>query len=190
MTNQPVSMSTTNRKGGRPDPARRMGRFGMIMFICSQLVPVVVLVDVRYLFVGSYVSAQANQPVALFVALLMAISGAMAWTVRNSAIQGRDQVARVKWMVLLGAGALLGVLYQWSVRFMSPGTRYGEVFYTMTGFAVFYLIVGLVGLLSYISRVRLVKSSSDNYWHMEAVALLWAGVSVIWIVTYAVLYLL
>ncbi|AUW93844.1 MAG: hypothetical protein C7B44_11495 [Sulfobacillus thermosulfidooxidans] len=189
MTNQPVSMGSAPRKG-RPDSSRRMGRFGMFMFIASQLVPIIVLIDVRYLFVGSYVSSSADQPVALLVAVLMAVSGIMAWTVRGSAIRGVDQVARVKWMVLLGAGALLGVLYQWSVRYLSPGTRYGEVFFTMTGFAVFYLVVGLIALLSYISRVRFVASADDGYWHMEAVSLLWAGISVIWLVVYIVLYLL
>ncbi len=180
--------STTETIEKNPVLRRKMNRFGMSVFILSQLVPLVVLIDMRYLFVGTYVSPHASQAIAVIAAVFMLVSLVVAWTVKTRAAHGDNRTPRLKWAVLFGVVALLVTFYQWSLR-LSPTTgRFGEVYYTMTGFAVFYAVVGLIGLLSALSRARYVDSASDDHWHVEAVSYLWSGIAVIWIVTYITLF--
>lgn len=180
--------STTETIEKNPVLRRKMNRFGMSVFILSQLVPLVVLIDMRYLFVGTYVSPRASQAIALIAAVFMLASLVVAWTVKSGAAHGENRTPRLKLAGLLGVLALLVTFYQWSLR-LSPTTgRFGEVYYTMTGFAVFYAVVGIVGLLSALSRARFVDSASDDHWHVEAVSYLWSGIAVIWIVTYITLF--
>jgi heme/copper-type cytochrome/quinol oxidase subunit 3 len=169
---------------------RKMNRFGMSMFILSQVIPLIVLIDVRYLFVGLYVSPHLDQGVGLASALFMLLSMVVAWQVKTRAARGEDLTPRLKWVLLLGALALLALFYQWSWRLVSPADRFGEVYYTMTGFAVFYAVVGLVGLLSALSRARFQLPDPDDTWHLEAVSYLWTGIGLIWVLTYVVLFLI
>ena len=181
-------VSTSQTIEQSPAYRRKMNRFGMSVFILSQLVPLVVLIDVRYLFVGTYVPPQANPTVALIAALFMLASLVVAWTVKVGAAHGKNRTPRLKLASLLGVMALLVTFYQWSLRLSPTVGRFGEVYYTMTGFAVFYAVVGLVGLLSALSRARFVDSALDDHWHVEAVSYLWSGITVIWMVTFVVLF--
>ena len=180
--------STTETIEKNPALRRKMNRFGMSVFILSQLVPLVVLIDMRYLFVGTYVSSRESQPIALIAAVLMLASLFVTWSVKTRAAHKENRTPALKWALLLGVAALLVTFYQWSLRTSPTTGRFGEVYYTMTGFAVFYAIVGIVGLLSALSRARYVDSASDDHWHVEAVSFLWSGIAVIWVVTYIVLF--
>ncbi|SMC03141.1 cytochrome c oxidase subunit 3 [Sulfobacillus thermosulfidooxidans DSM 9293] len=172
-----------------PALRRRMYRFGMSVFIFSQLIPLIVLIDMRYLSAGTYVSPKASPWIGLIAALFMLISLVIAWKVKIGAAHSKDLTPLLKWVTFLGTGALLITFYQWALRFDPTTSRFGEIYYTMTGFAVFYVVVGLIGLLSALSRARFVDPQEDGYWHIEAVSYLWSGIAVIWIITYVVLFL-
>ncbi len=188
MTNY-AKTSSSETVERNPRLKRKMHRFGMVMFIASQLVPLVVLMDMRYLVAGGYVPTSAPQLTGLVIALLMALSLILGWRVRTKATHREDRTGLLKGVFLLGLISIVLTFYQWSLRIVATSGRFGEIYYTMTGFAVFYGVVGIIALLSAVSRTRFIDSEDDDYWHVEAVSLLWSGIAAIWLFTYIWLFL-
>lgn len=83
---------------------------------------------------------------------------------------------------------LQGYEYFWSGFAMNDGV-YGSIFYMLTGFHGFHVIVGTVFLIVCAFRMRASHFTSNNHFAFEAAAWYWHFVDVVWILLYLLLYL-
>jgi cytochrome c oxidase subunit 3 len=95
----------------------------------------------------------------------------------------------------LGLGFLLGViLVEWQLAIhegMTPDSGApGAVFFMMTGMHAFHVFTGLVLLLVVLLNARRGLYSAEKHWAVEAAAVYWHFVDVVWIFFYPALYLI
>jgi nitric oxide reductase NorE protein len=169
----------------------RAYRFGTALFLFTQLIHFLVLVMAKYLFLGTYKSARLNPWMGLAETLLVIVAGYMVWE-GFEAVRRHDLaealMAGFRRGLVLGLAALLILAYQWSTHFVPPELRFGEIYYTMTGVAAFYLGVGMVALWIMLIRGRNVGFSAARCWDAEAAAYLWTFSCLMWVVVYITLY--
>lgn len=67
---------------------------------------------------------------------------------------------------------------------------FGAVFFAMTGMHALHVITGLIFILIVISNGRKGKYTTERHWEVEACAIYWHYVDVIWIFFYPALYLI
>lgn len=101
---------------------------------------------------------------------------------------------------VLGLGFLLGVvLVEWRLAaeeglvasFGSPTTGpMGAVFYMMTGMHAFHVLTGLIFLFVVWNNARKGLYSAEKHWGVEAAAVYWHFVDLVWIFFYPALYLI
>lgn len=96
---------------------------------------------------------------------------------------------------LLGLGFLLGVVaVEWPLAaeegLTASSGAAGAVFYMMTGMHAFHVFTGLIFLLVVLNNVRKDVYSAEQHWGVEAAAVYWHFVDLVWIFFYPALYLI
>jgi len=91
----------------------------------------------------------------------------------------------------LGTLFLVGVVgLEWSGE-VSPGDgAFGAIFFGMTGLHAFHVLTGIILLLFVWNRGRHGDFSAENHWGVEAAAIYWHFVDVVWVFFYPALYLI
>lgn len=150
-------------------------RWGFRILLVSQAVPFILIFADWYMFNGYYVSPRANQWLGATQALFSIASGWVAWrallAIRHDRLM--DMVQGFRRAAVLGLVQLLLLAYQWGTRFIPPGTRYGEVYYTLTGISGFYEVIGVFVLIAISFRAVRVKFTSDYHWDVDAALYFW-----------------
>lgn len=92
--------------------------------------------------------------------------------------------------ILMGLGFILlqGFEYTFSGYSINDGV-YGSIFYMLTGFHGFHVIVGTIFLIVCSYRMWASHFTSSNHFAFEAAAWYWHFVDVVWILLYLLLYL-
>lgn len=96
---------------------------------------------------------------------------------------------------VLGLGFLLGVVaVEWPLAaeegLTASSGAAGAVFYMMTGMHAFHVFTGLIFLLVVLNNVRKDVYSAEQHWGVEAAAVYWHFVDLVWIFFYPALYLI
>jgi heme/copper-type cytochrome/quinol oxidase subunit 3 len=131
--------------------------------------------------------------VSSFVLLMSSLTMVLA----VAAIERGDHHRVRTWLVataLLGATFIAGQIYEFTV-FVGEGMGYttsrsSSAFYTLTGFHGVHVTVGIIMLVSLVLlslRGKLPEHRSET---VETVGLYWHFVDVVWIVIFAVVYLI
>lgn len=94
--------------------------------------------------------------------------------------------------MLLGIGFVAGVLgVEWQIAPFGPSDGpQGAVFYTMTGFHAFHVLTGVIFLFIIFRNGLRGRYSPEKHWGVEACAVYWHFVDVVWIFFYPALYLI
>ncbi len=97
--------------------------------------------------------------------------------------------------VLLGLGFLAGVIgVEWPTAIadgVTPSANAaGAVFFMMTGMHAFHVLTGVIFLLVILRKGTRGLYSPEKYWGVEAAAVYWHFVDVIWIFFYPAIYLI
>jgi cytochrome c oxidase subunit 3 len=96
---------------------------------------------------------------------------------------------------VLGLGFLLGVvMVEWRLAAAEGLTASkdtaGAVFYMMTGMHAFHVFTGLIFLFVVWNNARKNVYSAEKHWGVEAAAVYWHFVDLVWIFFYPALYLI
>jgi heme/copper-type cytochrome/quinol oxidase subunit 3 len=131
--------------------------------------------------------------VTSFVLLMSSLTMVLA----VSAIERRDRQRMRIWLAgtaLLGMVFISGQIYEFTVFYREglgyTSSRFSSSFYTLTGFHGVHVTVGIIMLVSMILlslRGRLPEHKSET---VEIVGLYWHFVDVVWILIFAVVYLI
>lgn len=94
--------------------------------------------------------------------------------------------------LILGTIFLLGVVgIEWQIAPFGPADGVeGAVFYVMTGFHAFHVLTGLILLFIVWNNGRKGHYSREEHWAVEAAAVYWHFIDVVWIFFYPALYLI
>ncbi len=124
-------------------------------------------------------------------ALLLASSVAVAWGERGIRHGNRTRLA-----IGLAAGLVLGIAFvavqmlEWSRKpFTITSHAYGSVYFTLTGFHVAHVVVGLLVLALLLAWTSLGYFGERRHAAVKIGTLYWHFVDAVWIAVYTTLYL-
>ena len=103
----------------------------------------------------------------------------------------RDIIRYLGGAIVLGLIFVVGVGYEWSSAHFSPRDHVeGGMFFFMTGMHALHVITGIILLLLVFYNGRRGIYSRERHWGVEATALYWHFVDVVWVFFYVALYLI
>lgn len=169
-------------------------RLGLWLFIVSDAFMFAGLYVARFNLLGTEIRPEVNQILGLIVTSVLLLS---------SFFMNRAEVAisygdKKTFLRSTLATLILGTLFFVGVVFLEwPLTPYGpdynvtySLFYTMTGFHALHVLSGVIFLLVIYRNGRKGLYSSERHWPVEAAAVYWHFVDVVWIFFYPALYLI
>jgi cytochrome c oxidase subunit 3 len=168
-------------------------RLGLWLFILSDSFVFAGLLIARFYLLGD-TRPELIQPLGLAVTSVLLLSSFFM----NRAETAMAHVDRKTFMngtlitLILGLLFLVGVVgVEWQLAPFGPGDSVaGSLFYTMTGFHAFHVLTGVIFLAIVYRNGRNGYYSEDEHWAVEACAVYWHFVDVVWIFFYPALYLI
>jgi cytochrome c oxidase subunit 3 len=94
--------------------------------------------------------------------------------------------------IILGTAFLIGVVgVEWQLAHFGPADGpAGGIFYLMTGMHAFHVLTGVIFLIIVYRNARRGLFSAEYHWPVEAAAVYWHFVDLVWIFFYPALYLI
>jgi cytochrome c oxidase subunit 3 len=168
-------------------------RLGLWLFMVSDAFLFGGLLLSRFSLLG-LTRPELNQYLGLGVTSVLLISSFFANRAETSMAHGdrRQFAISVAVTMALGILFLLGVVgVEWRIAPFGPGDGVaGAIFYSMTGFHAFHVFTGVVFLAIVLRNGLRGRYSAEKHWGVEACAVYWHFVDVVWIVFYPSLYLI
>jgi len=164
-------------------------RGSLTLAIAGMAIPILVLVDLRFLLAYAYVSPDASRVLGSIATVCMILSAITAAVATRATTQ--QQLARAKAQLvltmLLGLVAWVLIGVQVVNHSINPLTHFGETFVTTLGTLDVYILFGGVALSAAWTRIRRLQSAVPQ-WGIFATVRVWQFIVLAWVVTYIVLY--
>lgn len=170
-----------------------INRLGLWLFLLSDLFMFGGLMVARAALWGN-TRPELNMKLGLLVtSILLASSFFMNRAETAMAHDDRKEFYR-DILVTMGLGLvfLVGVIgFEWRIAPFKPSDNiYGAVFYMMTGMHALHVLSGIIFLGIVGNNARHGHYSAERHWAVEAAAVYWHFVDVVWIFFYPALYLI
>jgi cytochrome c oxidase subunit 3 len=169
-------------------------RLGLWLFILSDSFVFGGLFVSRFYLLGTQERPELNQFLGLVVTSVLLISSFFMNRAETAMVHGdRKTFLRGTLVTLvLGVIFLLGVVgVEWQIAPFGPGDgAAASLFYTMTGFHAFHVLTGVIFLFVVYRNGRKGLYSPERHWAVEACAVYWHFIDVVWIFFYPALYLI
>jgi len=137
---------------------------------------------------------ELNQFLGLIVTFILLLSSFFMYRGESAMSVGdrRGFLRNTTVTLSLGVIFLIGVLgVEWQLApFKASTDIYGAVFYMMTGMHAFHVLTGVIFLLIVLNNGRRGVYSQERHWAVEAAAIYWHFVDVVWVFFYPALYLI
>ena len=171
-------------------------RLGLWLFLLSDAFVFAGLLTVRINLLG-LTRPHLNQMLGLAVTVVLLVSSFFMNRGETAMAHGDKKgfMNNVLITFVLGLGFLLGVvMVEWRLAAAEGLTASkdttGVVFYMMTGMHVFHVFTGLIFLFVVWNNARKGVYSAEKHWGVEAAAVYWHFVDLVWIFFYPALYLI
>ena len=171
-------------------------RFGLWLFLLSDAFVFAGLATARFNLLG-LTRPHLNQTLGLTVTTVLLISSFFMNRAETSMEHGdrRGFVLGISLTLLLGIGFLLGVVgVEWPSAIrenITPSSGAGgAIFFMMTGMHAFHVLTGIIFLSIVLRNGVHGVYSEEKHWAVEAAAVYWHFVDVVWIFFYPALYLI
>ena len=168
-------------------------RLGLWLFILSDSFVFIGLFFAKYYLMGN-TRPHLEQTLGLIVTAILLISSffmnraetAMAHGDQKTFLQGTLTT------LILGVIFLVGVVgVEWQLAPFGPGDgAHGAMFYMMTGMHAFHVLTGVIFLTIVYRNGRKGLYTAEKHWAVEACAVYWHFIDVVWIFFYPTLYLI
>ena len=177
----------------------RNNRLGLWLFFISELFLFGGLLATRFYLWGN-TRPEVDQTVGLIVTVVLLISS-FSMNLAETAIEHDHRGLFMFGLVVtavLGTVFLFGVMiYEWGMfpfiyeAHLTPTSGvYGAVIFAMTGMHALHVISGIIFIAIVWNLGRKGQYSSENHWGVEACAIYWHYVDLVWIFFYPALYLI
>lgn len=187
MTIETLSMADYQRK-------TNTNRLGLWLFILSDLFVFAGLFVSRFYLLGAGVRPELNQLLGLGITVILLISSFFANRGEIAMAYGDRKAFERSFLItiILGVIFLIGVVgVEWQIAPHGPGQDViWSLFYTMTGFHAFHVLTGVIFLVIVFRNARKGLYDAERHWPVEAAAVYWHFIDVVWIFFYPALYLI
>ena len=168
-------------------------RLGLWLFILSDSFVFLGLLVSRF-YLWGLTRPELSQVLGLIVTLVLLVSS-FSMNRAESAMRYGDMKTffrGILFTILLGVVFLVGVVgVEWQIAPFGPGDDvYGAVFYMMTGMHALHVLSGVIFLLIVYRNARRGLYTQEQHYPVEAAAVYWHFVDVVWIIFYPSLYLI
>jgi cytochrome c oxidase subunit III len=171
-------------------------RIGLWLFLLSDSFVFAGLMVIRINLLG-LTRPHLNQFLGLLVTAVLLISSFFMNRAETAMKHGdrKGFLFGMRMTLLLGLGFLLGVVgVEWPTAIEEgvrpDGGAAGAVFFMMTGMHAFHVFTGLIFLLIVLRNGSRNLYTAEKHWAVEAAAVYWHFVDVVWIFFYPALYLI
>jgi cytochrome c oxidase subunit 3 len=169
-------------------------RLGLWLFLISDAFVFLGLLVARFYLLGSATRPEVNPWVGFVVTVILLVSSFFMNRAEIAAQFGdRKGFLRSTLITLvLGTIFLIGVVgVEWQIAPFGPAdSAAASVFFTMTGFHAFHVLTGLIFLFIVYRNGRRGLYTPERHWAVEAAAVYWHFVDVVWIFFYPAIYLI
>lgn len=192
-------MAAIASRAGQYAVALRNNRMGLWLFFLSEAFLFGCLLATRFYLWGP-TRPEANQFIGFLITVVLLISS-VSMNLSETAMEHGDRRTFLGGLVVtavLGLVFLFGVLiFEWGLfpslyeGHLTPwGDKYGAVVFAMTGMHAIHVISG-VGFIAIIWNLgRKGHFSPQEHWGVEACAIYWHFVDLVWIFFYPAIYLI
>ncbi len=167
-------------------------RLGLWLFIVSDSFLFMGLLVSRFYLLGTAERPEVNQIVGLIVTAMLLVSS-FFMNRAETAIAHNDRKTFLNSTLItlvLGTLFLLGVVgVEWPISHFDGGAA-SSLFFAMTGFHAFHVLTGVIFLFIVYRNGRKGLYSAEKHWAVEASAVYWHFIDVVWIFFYPALYLI
>jgi cytochrome c oxidase subunit 3 len=170
----------------------RNNRMGMWLFFISEGFMFGALLVARFFLWGN-TRPDLDQNLALIITTLLLISSYFMNRAETAIAYGDRQTFTRSLMItaVLGTLFLIGVVgFEWSGHLSPDDGVFGAVFFGMTGLHALHVLSGVILILIVWNRARHGEYSPESHWGVEATAIYWHYVDLIWVFYYPALYLI
>lgn len=168
-------------------------RLGLWLFMLSDAFIFGGLLVSRFNLLG-FTRPELSQSLGLVVTSVLLVSSFFANRAETSMARGdrKQFITSSVITIILGVLFIVGVLgVEWQIApFKAADGVEGAVFYSMTGFHVFHVLTGVIFLSIVLRNGIRGHYSEEKHWAVEAAAVYWHFVDVVWIFFYPALYLI
>ncbi|MFN2292105.1 MAG: heme-copper oxidase subunit III [Anaerolineae bacterium] len=170
----------------------RANRLGLWLFFVSESFMFGGLLASRFYLWGN-TRPELDQVLGLIVTSILLLSS-FFMNRAESAIAYDDRKTFLRSLLItaaLGTLFLVGVVgFEWQGHLKPWDGVYGAVLFGMTGLHALHVLSGVIIILLVWNRGRQGGYSAERHWGVEACAIYWHFVDVIWVVFYPALYLI
>ncbi len=168
-------------------------RLGLWLFIFSDSFVFAGLLVTRFGLMG-LTRPELNQLLGLGVTSVLLISSFFMNRAETAMEHGdrKGFLTSILITIALGIAFLAGVVgVEWQIAPFGPSDGpEGAIFYVMTGFHAFHVLTGVIFLLIVFRNGLRGVYADGNHWPVEAAAVYWHFIDVVWIIFYPALYLI
>lgn len=176
----------------------RMNRWGLWLFLISE----------TFLFGGLFIARlvlwkntkpELNQGLGLFLTLILLTSSFFMNRAETAIALGHRKTFLRSLLItaVLGTVFLIGVIgFEWGLllpegpHILPTDGAYGAVLYGLTGFHALHVLTGIIFILIVWNLGRKGHFSPERHFGVEACAVYWHYVDLVWVFLYAALYLI
>lgn len=164
---------------------------GLIIFLISESMFFVALLSIRFALAGSGHPAELNEVLATVLTLVVLASVYPATLMPRAAARGDwDAVQKWAWLTLLAGLVLLaGVAWEWVSSSLTAPSRFGGIYYLTVAVHAVHVLIGVLILLSVVTRSRAHQLTIDSHFTVKAAQLFWYLVTGLWLAVWVVFYL-
>jgi cytochrome c oxidase subunit 3 len=170
----------------------KRNRLGLWLFLCSEIFLFGALLAARYFLWGD-TRPDLNQTVGLITTSILLLSS-FFMARAETAIGRDDRKIFLRSLVItaaLGVAFLVGVVgIEWGGHLKPTDGAFGAIFYGMTGLHALHVLSGVILMVIIWNRGRQGDFSAERHWGVEATAVYWHYVDVVWVFFYPALYLI
>jgi cytochrome c oxidase subunit 3 len=168
-------------------------RIGLWLFLVSDSFVFAGLLVARFYLMGN-TRPELNQLLGLVVTGMLLVSSFFANRAEIYMQFGDLKRFSRSIMITMALGALffIGVVFvEWPTAPFRPWTdANASLFYAMTGFHALHVFTGLVFLWIVYRNARRGLYTAERHWPVEAAAVYWHFIDVVWVFFYSALYLM
>jgi cytochrome c oxidase subunit 3 len=170
----------------------KRNRLGLWLFLFSEIFLFGALLAARYFLWGD-TRPDLDQTVGLVTTSILLLSS--FFMARAETAIGRDDrkifLRSLVITAMLGVAFLVGVVgIEWSGHLKPTDGAFGAIFFAMTGLHALHVLSGVILISIIWNRGRQGDFSAERQWGVEATAVYWHYVDVVWVFFYPALYLI
>lgn len=169
-------------------------RLGLWLFIASDLFLFGGLFIARFYLLGTAERPDVSQVVGLIVTSMLLLSSFFMNRGETAIAYGEQKkfTQSVLVTLVLGVLFLVGVVaVEWQIAPGGPADGASwSLFYAMTGYHAFHVLTGVIFLTIIYRNGRKGLYTQERHWPVEAAAIYWHFVDVVWVFFYPALYLI